>query len=101
MINLMVEAIHNECIPTPFNMSLFSKATKTKEQVMRLTGPDAFAVAIHKSIIFNGIMHREVSYKSIARINPGNINKIIYKKNNKNTLFLNKRKYITMIIRYY
>ena len=81
MINLMVEALHSGIEPTTFNLPVFS-ATRTKERVLRLTGPDAFAVAIHKSIIFNGIMHREISYNSIATLNPGNINKKIYDKYN-------------------
>jgi hypothetical protein len=77
MINLMVEALHSGVEPTIFNLP-FSSATPTKEKVLRITGPDAFAVAIHKTIIFNGIMHREISYDSIATLNPGNINKKIY-----------------------
>jgi cytidyltransferase-like protein len=82
MINLMVEALHSDIEPKPFNMTWFGFGpTSTKEKVLRLTGPDAFAVAIHKSIIFNGIMHREISYNSIATLNPGNINKKIYDKN--------------------
>ena len=81
MINLMVEALHSGIEPTIFNLP-FSSATPTKEKVLRITGPDAFAVAIHKSIIFNGIMHREISYNSIAALNSGNINKKIYDKYN-------------------
>ena len=81
MINLMVEALNSGIEPTIFNLP-FSYATPTKEKVLRITGPDAFAVAIHKSIIFNGIMHREISYDSIATLNPGNINKKIYDKYN-------------------
>lgn len=77
MINLMVEALHSGVEPTIFNLP-FSSATPTKEKVLRITGPDAFAVAIHKTIIFNGIMHREISYDSIATLNRGNINKKIY-----------------------
>jgi len=77
MIDLMVEALHSGVEPTIFNLP-FSSATPTKEKVLRITGPDAFAVAIHKSIIFNGIMHREISYDSIATLNRGNINKKIY-----------------------
>ena len=81
MINLMVEALNSGIEPTIFNLP-FSSATPTKEKVLRITGPDAFAVAIHKSIIFNGIMHREISYDSIATLNRGNINKKIYDKYN-------------------
>ena len=81
MINLMVEALHSGVEPTIFNLP-FSSATPTKEKVLRITGPDAFAVAIHKTIIFNGIMHREISYDSIATLNRGNINKKIYDKYN-------------------
>ena len=77
----MVEALHSGIEPTTFNLPFFS-ATRTKEKVLRITGPDAFAVAIHKSIIFNGIMHREIAYDSIATLNPGNINKKIYDKYN-------------------
>jgi hypothetical protein len=54
MINLMVEALHSGIEPKPFNMTWFGFGpTSTKEKVLRLTGPDAFADAIHKSIIFN------------------------------------------------
>ena len=80
MISLMVETIHNDTVPTPYGLSLFSKATSKKEQVMRMTGPDAFAVAIHKSIITEGIRHREVSYKQIGYIAGDNYLKLLYRK---------------------
>jgi len=83
MINLMVEALHSGIEPTSFNMNWnLRNRTSTKEKVMRITGPDAFAVAIHKSIIFNGVMHREVSYNTIAVINYKNVNRKIYSKHN-------------------
>lgn len=36
---------------------------KVKFEVMRITGPDALAVAIHDAVIDFGIHHREVDYK--------------------------------------
>ena len=70
MINIMVEAINNYVEQPSFKMSrtITTKITESKEKVLRLTGPDAFAVAIHKSIIFSGIQHREVNYNSIAKL---------------------------------
>ena len=70
MINIMVEAIDNYIEPPSFNMSrtFTTEITEAKEKVLRLTGPDAFTVAIHKSIIFSGIQHREVNYKLIAKL---------------------------------
>ena len=82
MINLMVEALHSNIEPKPFNMSWFGH-THTKEKVLRLTGPDAFAVAIHKSIIFNGIMHREISYNSFSAYDYMKINKKVHRRDNK------------------
>jgi hypothetical protein len=84
MINLMVEALHSGIEPISFNMNWgWGNETASKEKVLRITGPDAFAVAIHKSIIFNGIMHREVSYDTIAELNYKNVNKKIYAKHNR------------------
>lgn len=84
MINLMVEALHSNIEPKSFNMSWFGfGCTSAKEKVLRLTGPDAFAVAIHKSIIFNGIMHREINYKSFSAYDYTNINKKVHRRYNK------------------
>jgi mannosyltransferase OCH1-like enzyme len=84
MINLMVEALHSDIEPKPFNMTWFGFGpTSTKEKVLRLTGPDAFAVAIHKSIIFNGIMHREINYNSFSAYDYMNINKKVHRRYNK------------------
>ena len=72
MIDLMVEMIENYKEPPSFGLSttISTKISLQKERVLRLTGPDAFSVAIHKSIIFHGIQHREVDYNSIAKLEP-------------------------------
>lgn len=38
-----------------------------KEEILRLTGPDAYAAAIHEAIVQYGVLHREVSYHKWLR----------------------------------
>jgi mannosyltransferase OCH1-like enzyme len=42
--------------------------TSAKQNVLRTTGPDMLAVAIHKIIITIGVLHREEYYQKFARL---------------------------------
>lgn len=80
MINLMCKYIGEKYIPTTINGIKLS----TKGKVLHITGPDAFAKAIHTYIASNKkILHRNVSYDTFSKLN-GEINyKKMYKMNNK------------------
>lgn len=54
MITRMVEAIHNRI--------QIEQGVPFKYQVLRLTGPDAYAAAIHESVVKYGVKHKEISY---------------------------------------
>ena len=54
MITRMVEAINNRIE--------IERTVPYKQKVMRLTGPDAYAAAIHESVVRFGVRHREVGY---------------------------------------
>lgn len=76
MINLMSRSIHEKTI--------YEGASTFKEKVLRLTGPDAYAVAIHEAVVQYGIRHREIDYfnwlryKTIITKEYKNANKVHY-----------------------
>ena len=62
MIERMVRSI-KEKVATPVAPTDEGPAWAAKYQVMRVTGPDALAVAIHDAVIDYGVRHREVDYR--------------------------------------
>lgn len=73
----IVDTLLGRVMPTPYGMQSLNpfpnkEHTSRKEQVLRLTGPDALGVAIHKAVVMHGLMHREVDYGDVAKINPRN-----------------------------
>lgn len=75
MIDYMVSLIEKRYNP-PVS---FSEASKSKQRVLKLTGPDAFAVSIENSIKKHGKLHSTVSYTDFTRRNDAYE---MYKKNN-------------------
>lgn len=69
MINQMVFNINNNHMCIPYNYSLDS-SNQTKETIIRLTGPDAFAAAINTCITSIGVLHKEIDIFSVAKCFP-------------------------------
>jgi hypothetical protein len=64
--------VHNILYESPsVEMKVFkgSSATDSKQKVLRVTGPDFFSIAIHKSIIQVGVLHREADIWKYAKLN--------------------------------
>lgn len=62
MIDRMVRSIKAK-IETPVTPTDEGPSWASKYLVMRVTGPDALAVAIHDAVIDYGVRHREVDYR--------------------------------------
>jgi len=73
MLDRLVKFIHDHCATfgsTDHEMTFFdigwSNTSNQKQETLRVTGPDALAVAIHDVVISYGIMHREVDLGAIC-----------------------------------
>lgn len=78
MIDRMVRSIKAK-IETPVTPTAEGPSWASKYQVMRVTGPDALAVAIHDAVIDYGVRHREVDYRKWVKyskigMNPEYVN---------------------------
>jgi len=96
MINQMVFNINNDHLCVPYNYSSDS-SNQTKETIIRLTGPDAFAAAINTCITTIGVLHKEIDIFSTAQCFP--YGRPMYNQNNPhytefpvNLLFINRYK---------
>lgn len=64
MIDRMVRSITSRiAIPLTTEAEGGAPRYPNKVQVLRVTGPDALAVAIHDAIVDHGILHREIDFK--------------------------------------
>ena len=99
MIDRIVRSAETMFIPVPLPASLTnierseytgltlrkssSKGSSPKTDILRITGPDAFAVAIHDAIVDYGVLHREVDYNSWLLLHHSGNYKANYHKYNK------------------
>jgi len=90
MIDTLVTNILQNNICVSYNELLHNIipgiANKKKEQILRLSGPDAFSLAVDTVVLHVGLLHRDVDYNTFAKIAPigrpmyNNINKHYSKK---------------------
>ncbi len=72
-------------------------ATRFKDKILRLTGPDALAAAIHDAVVDVGVHHREVNYKLWLRyksMGVGNPEYLHLKRNHYSSLRLNESMFL-------
>jgi hypothetical protein len=65
------------------------RADNPKERTLRLTGPDALAVAIHDAIVEGGLRHREVDFTTFAKHSRAHINPEYARMNRTHYMLLN------------
>lgn len=82
MIERMVRSISSR-IDIPITSTSEGGAARyaNKVKVLRITGPDAFAVAIHDAIVNHGLLHREIDFKNWVVYSKSGKENPEYKKN--------------------